>query len=81
MKNVRKYLSTLLVICLLLATAVPAAAAPAAGQERVTVYFGNGEKNGFRSDEPDSVTLTAQVPQDGTYLLDLYAEGAWMDSS
>ncbi len=82
MKNIRKHLSTLLAICLLLITAaIPAAAAPEAGQERVTVYFGNGEKNGFRSDEPASVTLTAQVPQDGTYLLDLYAEGAWMDSS
>ena len=57
------------------------APAEAAAQEQVTVHFGTGEKNGFYSEQPASATLTAQVPQDGTYLLDLYAQGAYGDDA
>ncbi len=83
MKNIRKYMTALLAVCLLLTTAAGAAPAEAAetGQERVTVYFEADGEHRFYTEEPSSVTMTAQVPQDGTYLLDLYAEGAWMDSS
>lgn len=46
-------------------------------QEQVSVRFKAGEENRFYSEQPASATLTAQVPQDGTYLLDLYAQGAY----
>lgn len=83
MKNIRKYLTALLAVCLLLTTAAGAAPAEAAeaGQERVNVYFEADGEWSFNSDEPASVTMTAQVPQDGTYLLDLYAEGGWTEFS
>ncbi len=109
MKDIKRMMSILLALCLLLALAAcgggdagdtartetggeaaaqpegeaPAEAAPAEqpAQEQVTVHFGTGEKNGFYSEELASATLTAQVPQDGTYLLDLYAQGAYGDDA